>query len=206
MAQTNSSRETGRGDARPGHELDAPPWLRVESTLMATANAIRDAYDCRLAPLGLNLSTASLLAYVTDFGPVNQTRVAEHLGQGRAVTGTQIDKLEALGLVERRPDPSDRRVWLVAITPSGSKLAAAIADVDRVFRAELRAGISRADRQTLAGLLLRLHDNIHRSNTSVGTHPGPIDDPADGGTIPPTASPANSRTHPNPTDSEGATP
>ena len=32
-----------------------------------------------------------------DFGPVNQTRAAEHLGQGRAVTGTQVDRLESLG-------------------------------------------------------------------------------------------------------------
>ena len=126
----------------PSHELDAPPWLRVESTLMATATAIREAYDSRLAPLGLNLSTASLLAYVADFGPVNQSRVAEHLGQGRAVTGTQIDKLESLGLVERRPEPTDRRVWLVVITPGGTELAGAIGDVDRVLRAELREGIS----------------------------------------------------------------
>ena len=35
------------------HELDAPPWLRVESTLMATARAIRQGYDHRFEPLGL---------------------------------------------------------------------------------------------------------------------------------------------------------
>ena len=80
----------------PSHELDAPPWLRVESTLMATAQAIRDAYDTKLAPLGLTLSLASLLAYVADFGPVSQTRAAEHLGQGRASTGAQVDRLEQL--------------------------------------------------------------------------------------------------------------
>jgi MarR family transcriptional regulator for hemolysin len=147
----------------PGHELDAPPWLRVESTLMATANAIRAAYDARLAPLGLNLSAASLLAYIRDFGPVSQTRAAEHLDQGRAVTGTQVDTLQALGLVERLPDPDDRRVWRVATTDAGRELADRIADVDAVLRAELRDGISRADRQTLAGLLLRLQHNLHRS-------------------------------------------
>ena len=185
MAQTNAASESG-----PGHELDAPPWLRVESTLMATANAIHEAYDCRLAPLGLTLSTASLLAYLADFGPINQTRVAEHLGQGRAVTGTQIDKLEAAGLVERRPDPNDRRVWLVAITREGSELAASVAEIDRIFRAELREGIPRADRQTLAGLLLRLQRNIHRSNRSAGIGAG---------TIHPTS------TQLNPTDPEGAT-
>lgn len=166
--------ENANAAARPagfGHELDAPPWLRVESTLMATANAIRSAYDDRLAGLGLTLSLASLIAYVADYGPVSQTRVAEHLGQGRAVTGTQIDRLEALGFVERRPDPTDRRVWLVAITSSGLELSVSIADVDRVLRAELRSGISRADRQTLAATLVRLQHNLHRS-TNQSDHQG----------------------------------
>ncbi len=168
MATTNA---TNGEHVQPTHELDAPPWLRVESTLMATANAIRDEYDVRLAPLGLTLSTASLLAYIGEFGPVPQTRAAEHLGQGRAVTGTQVDKLQSLGLVERLPDPADRRVWLVAITDDGRDLAARIAEIDEVFRADLRDGISRADRQTLAALLVRLHHNIHRSQQSTSTTP-----------------------------------
>lgn len=157
MTTTNSS---ATADQAPSHELDAPPWLRVESTLMATANAIRSAYDQRLAPLGLTLSVASLLSYIRDFGPVSQTRAAEHLDQGRAVTGTQVDKLQALGLVERLPDPDDRRVWRVAVTEAGRELADRIAEVDTVLRAELRDGISRADRQTLAGLLVRLQHNL----------------------------------------------
>lgn len=157
--------------ANPTHELDAPPWLRVETTLMATANAIRDAYDARLAPLGLTLSAASLLSYICDFGPVTQTRAAEHLARGRAVTGTYVDKLQSLGLVERRPDPDDRRVWLVAITPEGRAMTEAIAEVDEVFRAELRDGVSRSDRQTLAALLVRLQQNIRRSQPTDPTDP-----------------------------------
>lgn len=158
MATTNPSATA----SAPEHELDAPPWLRVESTLMATANAIRAAYDERLAELGLTLSVASLLAYVCDFGPVSQTRAAEHLGQGRAVTGTQVDKLEALGLLERQPDPADRRVNLVTVTPAGRDLASRVTGIDTVLRAELRDGISRSERQLLAGLLLRLQHNLHR--------------------------------------------
>ena len=141
---------------------------------MATANAIHAAYDQRLADLGLTLSTASLLAYLAEFGPVTQTRCAEHLGQGRAVTGTQVDKLQSLGYVERRPDPADRRVWLVAITPAGTALAAQVAEVDAVLRAELRDGVSRADRSTLATLLVRLQRNIRRAvadDTSAPTEP-----------------------------------
>lgn len=169
-AGTGASAPSGATADRPGHELDAPPWRRVESTLMATANAIRGAYDGRLAPLGLTLSVASLLAYIDEFGPVSQTRAAEHLGQGRAVTGAQVDRLEAAGLVERRPDPDDRRVWLLVATEAGQRRAAAVAEIDRVLRAELRDGISRADRQALAGLLVRLQHNLRRP-TADGSAP-----------------------------------
>jgi DNA-binding MarR family transcriptional regulator len=160
MGATTTNSAGSVGDGRPAHELDAPPWRRVESTLMATANAIRDAYDARLGPLGLTLSLASLLAYVAEFGPVNQTRAAEHLGQGRASTGTQADRLQELGLIERRPDPDDRRVWMLAVTTAGAELARSVADVDAVLRSELRAGISRAERQQLAALLVRLQFNL----------------------------------------------
>jgi DNA-binding MarR family transcriptional regulator len=142
------------------HELDAPPWLRVESTIMATAQAVREAYDVRMAPIGLTLSLASLLSYIAEFGPVTQVRAAEHLGQGRAATGAQVDRLQELGFVERRPDPDDRRVWLVAVTPAGVAKAAEVAEIDAVLRSELRSGISRAERQHLAAVLVRLQRNV----------------------------------------------
>jgi DNA-binding MarR family transcriptional regulator len=149
--------------------------LRVESTLMATAQAIRDAYDTKLAPLGLTLSLASLLSYVADFGPVSQTRAAEHLGQGRASTGAQVDRLEQLGYIERRPDPDDRRVWMVAITEPGRELARRVGEVDHVFRTELRAGITRAERQQLAAVLVRLQRNVAAAMHDLS--PSPTDPP-----------------------------
>jgi MarR family transcriptional regulator, transcriptional regulator for hemolysin len=158
MTQTTAGGPRGPGG--PSHELDAPPWLRVETTLIGAATALRNAYDVRLAPLGLTLSLASLLAYVADFGPVSQTRAAEHLGQGRAATGSQVDRLEQLGYVERLPDPDDRRVWMVAITASGRALVDEVTEVDGVLRAELRSGISRAERQQLAAVLVRLQRNL----------------------------------------------
>jgi len=143
-----------------GHELDAPPWLRVESTIMATARAIRQCYDQRFADLGLNLSEGSLLAFVEESGPLTQTRLAQRLGLGRAATGSVIDALEKRGLVERQPDPDDRRVWLVTVTRAGQELVEQVNASDQVLRSELRAGISRADRQQLAALLVRLQENL----------------------------------------------
>ena len=142
------------------HELDAPPWRRVEATLMATSRGIRRAYDTRLAETGLNLSEASLLAYVKEYGASTQTQLAERLALGRAAVGSVIDALESKGLVTRRPDSTDRRVWLVSVTPEGSALAVRVVAIDAQFRDDLRTGITREERRQLADMLLRLQENI----------------------------------------------
>jgi DNA-binding MarR family transcriptional regulator len=149
------------------NELDAPPWLRVESTLMATARLVREAFDVRLVPLDLNLTQASLIGYVAEFGATTQTQLADHLGIGRAAIGSVIDRLERRALVERHPDPSDRRVWRVDITEGGRAMAVRISEIDEVLRAELRRGIGREERQALSWVLTRLQQNlqsaIHRT-------------------------------------------
>ncbi len=144
------------------HELDAPPWLRVESTLMSAARGIRRAYDLRLDELGLNLSEAILLAYTEEAGPLMQAELAKHMGVGRAAMGSLIDSLENRGWVERRPKPNDRRVWLIAITPSGEQAASQVAKIDERLRAELREGISRKERRELNQLLNRLRENVSK--------------------------------------------
>jgi DNA-binding MarR family transcriptional regulator len=132
----------------------------VESTIMATARAIRQAYDKRFEELDLNLSEASLLAFVEESGPLTQTRLAERLGLGRAATGSVIDALETRGVVSREPDPDDRRVWLVTVTAAGKELVAEVTKRDTVLRKELRSGISRDERHQLADLLVRLGHNL----------------------------------------------
>lgn len=162
------------------HELDAPPWQRFESTLMATSRSIRRAYDVRLEAIGLNLSEACLLAYVVENGPLTQTQVAERLGMGRAVAGTIVDKLSAESLLVRLADPDDRRVWLLSSTPGGVELADRISDVDHVLRADLRAGLSRAERQQLATTLVALQSNLQRVIESHARDTQPRDPSLDG--------------------------
>ncbi len=127
---------------------------------MKTAQAIRQAYESRLAPLELNLSQASLLGFLKDSGPLTQTQLAASLGLGRAATGAIVDVLEKRGLVERRPNPKDRRVWLVDTTSEGAAVEEPVLEIDRALRGDLRAGISRRERQLLAELLVRLQTNL----------------------------------------------
>jgi DNA-binding MarR family transcriptional regulator len=146
--------------AESAHELDAPPWRRFESTLMATSKSLRRAYDLRFAEIGLNLSEACLLEYVVEHGPMTQTQVAERVGMRRASAGTIIDNLSQRRLLRRLHDPTDQRVWLLSATPEGLRLAERIAVVDNKLRTELRRNLSPAERGQLASTLLRLHSNL----------------------------------------------
>lgn len=155
---------TTSSDGKPAGSVasPAPPasWRRVEVTLIRAAHQLRQVFDQRLAEIDLNLNQASLLAFVADFGSRTQTELAEMVGLGRAATGTMIDQLETRQLVERLPDPDDRRVWRVGITPAGLALVDRFLELDATLRKELRSGISRDERQQLASLLVRLSDNV----------------------------------------------
>jgi DNA-binding MarR family transcriptional regulator len=62
----------------------------------------------------------------------SQLALAHHLGVDRTVMTYLLDDMEKAGLIERRPDPEDRRARRVAPTPAGVRL---LADLDRRLRA-----------------------------------------------------------------------
>ncbi|MFG3045979.1 MarR family winged helix-turn-helix transcriptional regulator [Streptomyces sp. NPDC048202] len=72
------------------------------------------------------------------------------------VTGI-VDRLETRGLVERRPDPADRRIKLAAATDEGLRVARELREGLRFAREPL-AGLSTAERSSLRDLLRRMLD------------------------------------------------
>lgn len=52
--------------------------------------------------------------------PSTQAALAEHLGMDRTMMTYLLDDLEDAGLVERRPDPADRRARRVTLTDTGT--------------------------------------------------------------------------------------
>ncbi len=149
--------------AEPG--TGALPRATMESLLMASSRGLRRAYDNRLAGLGLKISEAYLLPHVHDQGPMTQTQLAENLGLGRAATGALVDALERKGLVERSPDPGDRRVWLVATTQAAAPVVEEITVIGSALRDQAWSGISRAERRQLIDTLRRLQDNLAAIST-----------------------------------------
>jgi DNA-binding MarR family transcriptional regulator len=73
-------------------------------------------------------------------GTVNsQLALAQHLGVDRTVMTYLLDDLESAGLIERHPDPADRRARQVVATPLGIELLADLDDRLRSAEAHLLA-------------------------------------------------------------------
>jgi DNA-binding MarR family transcriptional regulator len=82
-----------------------------------------------------------VLAAVADGGPGTQLALAQQLGVDRTVMTYLLDDLEQAGLIERQPDPADRRARRVVITEPG-----------RALHVTLSARMSRVADHVLAGL------------------------------------------------------
>jgi DNA-binding MarR family transcriptional regulator len=94
-----------------------------------------------------------VLVNASDDDCSNQATLAQRLGIDRTVMTYLVDDLEKAGLVERRPDPADRRARQVVRTAAGD---AALADARRSISAVedvVLGGLPAADAQTFRRLL-----------------------------------------------------
>jgi DNA-binding MarR family transcriptional regulator len=80
-----------------------------------------------------------------------------------------VDELEERGLVERRPNPDDRRVRALFLTRKGRSSLARGREIARVHEEELTEGMSETDRTRLTKLLQKMVD---QQAIGRGVHPG----------------------------------
>jgi DNA-binding MarR family transcriptional regulator len=76
----------------------------------------------------------------------SQLALAHHLGIDRTVMTYMLDDLEAAGLIERQPDPADRRARRVIVTAKGTELLATLDSRLDSAEAELLAPLNEAER------------------------------------------------------------
>jgi DNA-binding MarR family transcriptional regulator len=83
----------------------------------------------------------------------SQLALAHHLGIDRTVMTYMLDDLEAAGLIERQPDPTDRRARRVIVTPRGTKLLAKLDSRLQAAEADLLAPLDAAERMNFRSQL-----------------------------------------------------
>ena len=105
-----------------------------------------------------------VLAAATHETVRGQGGLAEQLGVDRSVMVYLLDDLEAAGLVERRPDPADRRNRRIVATAKGRRVCASIEK--RLCSAEdhVLYGLSDEEQETFRTLLYRMASRANEAD------------------------------------------
>ncbi len=110
----------------------------------------------RIAELGLTTRMWGALNVLDAEGPNTQQFLGRCAGIDPSSMVATVDDLEARGLVERRPHPSDRRAHALHITEQGREVLTRARGVAQKAQNELLAPLSAEERQDLHELLMRL--------------------------------------------------
>lgn len=96
--------------------------LAVTGRILALASRLADRRAVVLSPLGVNLGEFDVLATVRRTGSSTAAEICQSVMITAGGMTKRLDRLETRGLLERRPDPDDRRVANIALTAEGLRL------------------------------------------------------------------------------------
>jgi DNA-binding MarR family transcriptional regulator len=114
------------------------------------------AAERQLEVLGLGKRGFMVLKAAGTLPRPTQQEIAREVGVDKTTLVQTIDRLEAAGLCERRPDPSDRRARLIVATTAGTDRVAWAEAVVRDLEGELLEELSEHDASELRRLLTLL--------------------------------------------------
>jgi DNA-binding MarR family transcriptional regulator len=124
------------------------------------ARLLRKRFEQNARDLGLTRSQWQVLAHLAQNEGIHQGALAEILEVEPITLVRILDRLQAGGLIERRPHAKDRRVWLLFLTPKARPVLADIREIGAATRAEALDGVSEKDRERLICLLSTIKSNL----------------------------------------------
>ena len=139
-------------------DLDTSPTLTLQRiTRLSLLQGV--SFSRVFAPYGISFGEYLVLAALRRAGPpyrMSPTSLFNALILSSGAMTNRLDRLEAIGLVDRQPNPTDRRGRLVALTDRGRELVDAAVVEHLANEQELLGSLDAQEREQLAGLLRKL--------------------------------------------------
>ncbi|WP_425861863.1 MarR family winged helix-turn-helix transcriptional regulator [Arthrobacter sp. TWP1-1] len=120
-------------------------------------------FETAVAEMPAGIRGFQVLSTVVHKDPPNQQALGTHLAIDRTVLTYLIDTLVKAGVVERIPDPSDRRARKIVATDSGREMLADHEERVAAAEADLLSGLAEPESLALASLISRLAMDVHRA-------------------------------------------
>ncbi|MGI4880352.1 MAG: MarR family winged helix-turn-helix transcriptional regulator [Janthinobacterium lividum] len=137
--------------------------------LSDVSRLLRRRFDARARSLGVSRAQWQTLFALSRNEGVNQTGLADYLEVETITLCRMVDRLADAGLVERRPDPADRRAWRLYLTEAARPLLDQLRAVgDEVVAAAL-SGVTSEDRAQVTEILTRVRINLSCRSDSART-------------------------------------
>ncbi len=126
-------------------------------SLLHTAGAAQGYVESKLEAVDLSIARLAALSVLLEAGeslPLGQ--LADRLSCVKSNITQLVDRLEADGLVARKPDPHDRRTRLAVMTAAGRKACKEGQRIQEQTERDLFGALSRKEAQQLAALMEKL--------------------------------------------------
>jgi len=125
-----------------------------------TAHALRKAFGRRAASIGVTGAQWKVLFKLTLKPGLRQTDLADLLDIEPITLTRIIDRLQEAGLVERTPDPTDRRAWRPDVTEKAQPVVGKLRAIADEMTAEAFAGIDPQDIEVMRQVLARVRERV----------------------------------------------
>jgi DNA-binding MarR family transcriptional regulator len=143
--------------SRVAAEPAPPPYRRVPAYLIRRLMMISTAIVAEeFEDEDMPVSQWAVLSMVDNHPEIDQSRLAEVVSIDKTNTGRLVDQLEAKGFVERRPNDSDRRVWMLCCTPLGRKTRKRLRPRALATQDKLLSCLEPVDRERFIDLMSRV--------------------------------------------------
>lgn len=121
---------------------------------------MRRVFRARLRGSSLTQAQGRALVYVARHEGIRQVGLAELLEVRPITLARLLDQLAEAGLIERRPDPADRRAYQVFLTPAAAPHLAAIERVSVAIHAEAMRDLDEEQVAAAMAALRKMRDNL----------------------------------------------
>ena len=125
-----------------------------------TAHALRRSFDRRAATLGVTRAQWKVLFRLNRTPGLRQVELADKLDIEPITLSRIIDRLADARLVERTPDPTDRRAWRLQTTDTAQPLVAKLRKLADALIDDAFQGLTEAEINLMRGNLARIRENL----------------------------------------------